>query len=144
MCSWACCSSSQVKVYFDHKVIPKKRNLIKWRERYMAIDPNAQCNAMLGLLSSLVISMVNTAQLRLRAGSYLVVHAHNTFHRFYCFYWEGISRSTSCWLLQNNFSLYISETVSAQYRGKLGTLPALLHAAGVLGCYIIGKESHQN
>merc|ERR1712227_401719 len=37
-------------------------------------------------------------------------------------------------------SLYISETVSAQYRGKLGTLPALLHAAGVLGCYIIGPK----
>ena len=86
MCSWACCSSCQVKVYFDRKVIPKKEELNKMEGKIHGNGPKC---TMLGLLSSLVISMVNTAQLRLRAGLYLVVHAQNTFHRFYSFYWEG-------------------------------------------------------
>ena len=54
----------------------------------MAMQSTQMYNSMLGLLSNIVISMVKTAQLRLRAGPYLVVHAQNTIHRFFCFYWK--------------------------------------------------------
>ena len=35
-------------------------------------------------------------------------------------------------------SIFIAETVAAQHRGRLACLPALLHATGVLLCYVTG------
>ena len=35
-------------------------------------------------------------------------------------------------------SIFIAETVAAQHRGTLACLPALLHATGVLLCYVTG------
>ena len=36
-------------------------------------------------------------------------------------------------------SIYIAETVSAEQRGSLGCVPALLHAGGVLAGYTLGS-----
>ena len=35
-------------------------------------------------------------------------------------------------------SIFIAETVAAQHRGRLACLPALLHATGILLCYVTG------
>lgn len=37
-----------------------------------------------------------------------------------------------------SLSIYIAETVSADRRGSLGCVPALLHAGGVLAGYTLG------
>ena len=36
-------------------------------------------------------------------------------------------------------SIYIAETVAPSQRGRLGCVPALLHAAGVLAAYVLGS-----